>query len=495
MCVVCVSAVTVASLIAPSPTPVAQNNVTEYKITQSPCPKSKLNKIENNRICLKNGTVYRWAVKKTVTAPTPKPTITPSPTPSPAPSEQPKPTTSTVPLEPTKPTPSPVATIETYSPPSVSADNIELCKLKEASQRRGYTWAGFPGLTPLTQKTGTVKWALIPIDFNNLKGEQDFRSRVDNDMKLLSEWFETVSEGRLKIEWVVADRWTTIPGVSSDYPLTKTTGVNNTPGGIKLFKAAMAAADPHFDFTNVQTVNFILPLNQNIANEGENGFPWDQHIKDTVTNEGRISSFSIAGHYQTKDKKTLWNYWAHEFGHGIGLPHIGGNSGYSSFHNWDVLGNQDGVSRELSGWVRFLAGWMSDDQVFCKEAKSLNKVEINLIPISNKESGIKMGIFPLSPTKALIVESRRVTKFSCTTPTERNGVLVYSLDLTLGNGQDFLSALLPVGRNSQEVATCNGVTSGIHFNELLKQGDSIMFEGIKVEVIKQGKFDKVVITK
>ena len=174
-----------------------------------------------------------------------------------------------------------------------------------------------------------------------MPGEKDFRSSMDTQMNLLSEWFDNVSEGRFKVEWVVSDKWITLPGISTDYTLTK--GINSTPGGVKFFRTAMATADPTFDFTNVQTVIFILPANQNIASEGENGFPWEQHVKDYVTNEGRISSFSIAGKYQTKNNKSLWNYWAHEFGHSIGLPHVGGNGPERApYGDWTVMADQDG---------------------------------------------------------------------------------------------------------------------------------------------------------
>jgi M6 family metalloprotease-like protein len=380
--------------------------------------------------------------------------------------------------------------------PSISSDSVELCKLRETSQRRGYTWAGFPQLTPMTQKTGTVKWALIPIDFEDLPGDKAWRLRLEKETQLISEWFDTVSEGKFKVEWVIADNWIRVPGVSSDYPVTKVRGQNNTPGGIKLFQTAMAAADPYFDFSGVQTVNFMLPMNQDIAKEGENGFPWDQHVKDVVTDEGSVSSFTISGQYQTRPDAPLWAYWMHEFGHAIGLPHIGsGGPDVPPFNEWDIMGSQDGQSLELSGWIRFLAGWMPDERVYCKDPKSISRLEISLVPLSNKEAGTKFAMFPLSGTKALLVESRRVTKFSCATPTPRNGVLVYVLDLTLGHGQDFLVPLSPPNRTTAERSTCNGFPSYSSLDVLLKEGDKVTYEGLTVEVLRHGNVDKIALTR
>ena len=41
----------------------AQDNVEQYTITKKPCPRSKVNQEQGNKICIKTGKVYRWANK------------------------------------------------------------------------------------------------------------------------------------------------------------------------------------------------------------------------------------------------------------------------------------------------------------------------------------------------------------------------------------------------------------------------------------------------
>lgn len=41
----------------------AQDNIKDYTITKKPCPRSKVNQENNNKICIKTGKVYRWAIK------------------------------------------------------------------------------------------------------------------------------------------------------------------------------------------------------------------------------------------------------------------------------------------------------------------------------------------------------------------------------------------------------------------------------------------------
>jgi M6 family metalloprotease-like protein len=385
-----------------------------------------------------------------------------------------------------------------YLKPSLPSDQIELCKIKEVSQSRGMTGAGFPEWNSLTPKTGTVKWALIPIDFPDLPGEPSFMSRIDDQMQLLSEWFDTVSEGKFKVEWVVAKNWVTLPGNSSEYTIGQSANLNKAPNGPKLFKDAMTSADPTFDFTNIQTVNFILPYTQNVIDETSQGFPWDQAVKDLVTKEGSISSFSIPGNFMSVPGKMYWSYWAHEFGHAIGLPHIGTSRGDAyPFHALDILGNQDGPDKELSGWLRFLAGWLPDERIFCKSINDFDSLELTLVPLSNKDPGVKFAVIPLTQSKALLIESRRVSKFACTTKNKREGVLIYIYDATLGHNENFLIPYSPSAR-SPEMDSCNSQNNRSAPpvpDLLLRSGEKITLEGVSIEVLKHANYDKIRVSK
>jgi M6 family metalloprotease-like protein len=373
---------------------------------------------------------------------------------------------------------------------SVPSESIEGCKIQDATGLDGYIQAGFPN-SPTIANSGVVKWALIPVDFPDLPGEENPRPRVDDQMTLLSEWFSTVSGGRLTVEWVVLDGWATLPGQSEEYAIPRSMNLNDT-NGPKFFRDAMNAADPEFDFTGIQTVNFILPSGQTIIGESSQGFPWDQAVKEYVSEEGPISSFSIPGQFFDDPKRTYWSYWAHEFGHAIALPHIGLSRGVTPpFNPWDLLGGQDGPSRELSGWLRFLAGWLSDDQIFCLDASKVDNLEMTLVPLSNPEEGPKFAVLPISATKALMIESRRETKFSCEAPTPRDGVLVYVYDATLGHNDDFLIAASPSGRQEQNFNDC-AVAPNPDF--LLRGGDTVVVEGLTVEVLEHGDFDRILVS-
>jgi M6 family metalloprotease-like protein len=381
--------------------------------------------------------------------------------------------------------------------PTQPSSDVNLCKLNENNSNRRGTGenalpTGFPSVPSLTRKSGTVKWALVPIDFSDIKGDSNFRSRVDDQMKLLSEWFETVSEGKFKVEWVVAKNWTTLPGKSSDYKIPFSDGPDRSPAIAEFWNKAITESDKNFDYTNVQTVNFILPLSQTVVTESLQGFPWEQAVKNYVTQEGKISSFSIPGVFFNKENRQYWSYWAHEFGHAMALPHIGSSREPNPFLGLDIMGNQDGYTRELTGWMRFVAGWLDDEKVYCQELQKLVSTDLTLVPLSGSKNGIKMAVIPISDSKALIVESRRETKFSCNMPTKKNGVLTYVYDATRSHGENFLIPLTPAGRSNESSSNC---PVSPYPDPILRQGEKMKFEGVMIEVLESKDMDRIRISK
>ena len=457
--------------------------------------------IQSNMLytCVKKGSKLVWnnGVVVKSAAPTAKPTPVPSATPSSIPSPGMTPSAPASPTPTMTPTPSPTPTIKTvaYQDPSEATDNVELCKIKEASNSRGMTGAGFPIWNSLTPNTGTVKWALIPIEFPDYKGEANFRSRIDDQMKLLTDWYLTVSEGKFKVEWVLLNRWVTLPRPSTEYSIAQSANLADAENGAKLFNDAMNASDPIFDFTNIQTVNFILPGGQTFVRESSQGFPWDEAVKKYITKEGPISSYSIAGTFFDAAGREYWSYWAHEFGHAIGLPHVGASRGsLPPFNPFDLMGGQDGPSRELSGWLRFYGNWLADSKVYCKDASKIKNLDITLVPLSGSDTGIKLAILPISQTKAVMIESRRVTKFSCG-PKDRNGVLVYTYDAKLGHGDNFLMPVVPSGRTSEQNRDNRPCIVEPFANPLLYEGDKVTVEGITIESVFSGNYDRIRITR
>jgi len=419
--------------------------------------------------------------------------------------------TSTKSLPTTTTTSSTTTTTEPYRQSSNASSSVDLCRLIDRStQRRIYGWlgAGFPRIESNFEARGTFKVAMIPIDFTDLAGDATVATRVADQMKLVSDWYDMVSEGKVAIQWQTHNSWVRVSGNSTEFSLNRSRSDDN-----RLAQAAFLAADQLFDFTNVRAVVFALPAGQTFMAEGVQGFRHSEFGGNGgyLTGEGRIYNYMIAGAYFDRQYKSHWSFWAHEMGHMFPFPDLYDQNGQwwvgkalpipgGPFSGFDLMANQDGPSRTLSSWLRFVMGWLTDSQVFCKPFSDLTSTQVMLVPIDNRISGVKAAMIPISDTKIVVVESRRHNqKFDCESSGEptstwrgRNGVIVYTADMTLGHGEGFQTLVAPSGRGLQRLATCSAPEQ---LDAIMQVGDSVVTNGIKISVVKSSLYDTIEITK
>lgn len=450
----------------PTPTPTPTETKSKDEIGGQPCT------IENQRIknsidefwCRKGSDgVLRWGENYRFRAPNPRPTPTPI-----------------------------KYDVNEYFAPKMASAPIQNCKIQEKSDQgalRGDLASGFPFMPRFQSYPAKYKMALIPIDFADYEGDKGFRSRVDNQMQLLSDWYKDVSGGRLIIEWVVSDEWIRLPGSSKDYYVESS---GKYPDTENFWKKVLPVVDSKFDLTGVQTINFLLPQNQQFIYESVQSFSFLSEMKTYNSAKTKIYSFATAGTVFEAPDTALWEYWAHEFGHEIGLAHVGASRGeVEPIMQMELLGDHDGPYRELGGWLRFIIGWLSDSQVYCQETNGFISNDISLVPLNETKDGIKTVVIPTGIDSAIVIDSRRPNKYGCPVPNLPGGVLVYTYDAKLGNQSYFIKAHYPEGR--QPTIRCEVRTT--YPDILLHTGDSVKVGAYTITVISSGTFDQIRITK
>jgi M6 family metalloprotease-like protein len=389
---------------------------------------------------------------------------------------------------------------ETYVQPTQTSDGADTCKLLDQSSQRlqfQALVAGFPTLERNFEKSGIFKVAFIPIDFSDQIGESDPVGRYKDQMKLFVDYFDMVSEGRVKFEWSTHNSWVRMPGSINSYSLARS-GDN-----FSIATAALSAADPVFNFSGVRAVYFVLPKAQTAIRESVQGFlhgPFGAS-GGFQTAEARIVNFALAGNYFDQPNKTVWSYWAHETGHMFPLPDLYDQTGQwgavalpipgGPFSGFDMMANQDGPSRTLSSWLRFIQGWISDSQVFCKSIDNLTKFQVMLNPIDNRTSGFKSVMVRTSDSRLVVVESRRTGNFDCSTAS-RNGIIVYTVDTRISHGEGIQRLVAPAGRG---LVNENGCGVPPQYDAILKTGDSVSADGVNVRLVKSGAYDTIEVSK
>ncbi len=121
-------------------------------------------------------------------------------------------------------------------------------------------------------------------------------------MKIFTEWHDTVSE-EAHSSGRPYDKYVRIPGSAQTYNQSR------SGAGDQLANAAIAAADPFIDFTNIRAVYFLPPKDQKVFNESSQAFKDLNLSAPIATNEGPIMNYALAGAYFDVAPRNYWSYW------------------------------------------------------------------------------------------------------------------------------------------------------------------------------------------
>ena len=389
---------------------------------------------------------------------------------------------------------SPTSSAQTvmYEAPSMPSEVIKRCEVPESNETRIkygvdiINPTGFPRNPMMLHRTGTMRVALIPIDWADLPGEPAPLTRVNTDIAMFKEWYETVSSGKLKIEWQIQESWLRVSGESKDWAINASR-LSNVPRMAEFGRRAIRDVDPYVDFTNVDAVVFVLPAAQQIMGEGAQIFPRELEGGGYRSAEGLVRHYSVAGEFFDQLGRDYWSYWAHEAGHFLLIPHVGSSYVWSDMHGFDLMGAQDGPFRTLNAWLRFMRGWLDDAQIYCRDRETLERTTLTLTPLDANSDRIKAVVVRVNAAQAVIIESRRKTKFDCDVTGHAQGVLVYSYDARFADQQEYLDPIAPVGRGLVRTS-CPAERVPDAF---LQPGDTVDAFGVQVTVLASGEYDRI----
>lgn len=385
---------------------------------------------------------------------------------------------------------------------NVSTSEINNCLLPDKTTGKtsmpGTIFVGFPATPGFIPLAGEPKVLLLPVDWSDVPGELSYIAEGKKQAELFSDYYSSVSNQKLNFKWQFVENWVRLPGTSEDFRIK---GPFPHP---KLIQAAVAAADPYVDFSNVSGVYLLLPNQQKVMYEGTQDHYLPGKPPIAISNEGEILSYVASGELFSASKhRTIWSHWVHESAHFLNMPDLYDHAGQwegkeliipiGPFSGFDMMSSQDGPSRTINSWSRFIMGWLDSSQIYCQSFEKFTSASFDLSPIDANKAETKAVIIRLSDSEALVVESRRPTKFDLPTKQSRKGVIVFSVDTTLGHGEGYLRLIAPEGRRVVDPGRSAGDTP--QFDAVLYAEDSISYKGITVYVEKLGTKDRVSIIK
>lgn len=414
--------------------------------------------------------------------------------------------TTTNPAPATSPTPTPTTETPAASKPTFlqSAEPLDTCRIKDGrtSKTRVPESIAYPvgsGMqAPGLPATGTVKVAVIPVDFSDAVGTEEPRILIDPLVKNSDAWLSHFANGKLRYEWQTSSTWIRAPKPSSEYvwvhpgPVAKNPIPGATSAGPKeavwIANDLITAADKAYDFSGVGILMFVYPTNT-------------KNIWDAVTTFGTVRTdegvrsvqINAAGAWLYYNKMPVWPWFIHENLHPHGLAGHGSDGA-----PLDIMTNQAGMSFALSSWDALILDWQRDDQFYCVNAATLRPTAVPLSPLDSSETGTKAVIIRLSDHEALVVESRRRSTWSSGfdgwggLPDSFAGVTVTRIDTTIdvNRTQDASYArYLPKVQAATELVS--GGYGSFNTKFLARAGESVEYNGIRLSISQISGYDMV----
>ncbi|WP_447037620.1 M6 family metalloprotease domain-containing protein [Streptomyces sp. DSM 118878] len=246
-----------------------------------------------------------------------------------------------------------------------------------------------------------------------------------------SRFFEQASYGKFSLRAHPGREWVEMPRTSTEYAIERDW---NAQRRASYLRDALAAADPHVDFSRFDVVYFVAdPDAPGVDSDATKVVNFDRPMRADGADIRRIVTVFER---HPPDRNVL----AHETGHVFDLPDLyhrptdGKGDWDTHVGDWDVMGSQFGLAPDLFGWHKWKLGWLEPRQVHCVTtgAERLTLEPLAADPVHGALGGTRLAVVRTGRDTALALEARGRAGNDHATCTE--GVLVYEVQNGTASG-------------------------------------------------------------
>jgi hypothetical protein len=295
--------------------------------------------------------------------------------------------------------------------------SIDVCKLQMSASKADRTGrnsgagqVGFPMVNSDKNGmfiNGTNEVLIVPVDFSDFPGGPELKAQLEYDKKMLVDWYDYFSGGKSKFNVTTIDQWLRLPKPRSEYPTDEKS--KNALGEDSNKRQSLQAQNfidevtKFIDLRKFSTVYLFFP-----DGNYEQGDLIVRNQPFTIKEGQKNLNFFSWGRNLEGTESPKWAFYIHETLHDFNII------GHAPGNGWP-FGNmtaQNGLSQALNPWEGFVLGWLPPEQIYCDDAATLKPVTLSLSPVEREDKQTKMAVIKLSPTKAIVVESHGIDKWS-----------------------------------------------------------------------------------
>lgn len=397
---------------------------------------------------------------------------------------------------------------------------IDVCKLQMSAssadrtgRNSGAGQVGFPFVNTIKNgmnPKGTNEILIIPIDFPDFEGIGSPKQQLEYDKKWLVDWYNYFSNGQAKFNVTTVDKWFRMPKPRSGYPTDGKTinGLDSAANGNQ-GRQAQAFIDEitkDIDLRKFSTIYTFYP-----DGEYTHSDLIVRNHKFTLKEGEKNLNFFSWGKNLEAGENLKWVYFIHETLHDFNII------GHAPGNGWPfgIMANNTGVSYAINAWEQFLLDWLPENQIYCDDINTLKPTVISLSPMEREDKQTKIAVIKISPTKAVVVESHGIDKWSSFNTGDRSfppgfySVMAYVVDLDKAAAPPNNSDGTSLSNQNQAWAVWAKVVGGkstqypyfaAAFGEDIYSatavlGDSFESEGVRIRFVGTGDYETIEISK
>ena len=306
---------------------------------------------------------------------------------------------------------------------SLSLSDVSECQLVETENRTAAGPKGFPQWSYIAT-SDVVRIAMIPIDFSNAVGDPSLIAGYAGEGAKVEAWAQQFARGKMsyQVQWN-ADSWIRAPKEAQWYGMIAEKGGQLLQSRAEALQQLVDAADARYDFTDVDMIYFIFPVQA----EAEFGTAMYDQSRQFTSEEGTFTTSvygEMGGYFNANNPRSVWDHLVHEILHYQGLQGHGPSNGSDAY----ISTNQWGKAKAMPMWEQFLVGWVDYDDVACITKESISGIQgITLNPTDAPAAGAEAVFIKLNDEELIAIEYRETGPYN----TWATGLTAYRLNVNL----------------------------------------------------------------